>query len=65
MVFTALTNCFRKNFIDFLSFAFICYTFVAQQLSLPKSKMQKFFFGGIDEPRQFLQLLSNVSYDVE
>ena len=27
VVFMALTNCFRKNFIDFLSFAFICYTF--------------------------------------
>ena len=25
-VFIAATNCFRKIFIDFLSFAFICYT---------------------------------------
>ena len=27
MVFMALTNCFRKNFMDFLSFALISYTF--------------------------------------
>ena len=65
MVFMALINCFpKKSFLYFLIYAFICYLFVAQRLIVAIQK-SIYFLGGINEPRHFFQLLSNVCYVFE
>ena len=43
MVFMALTNCFRKNFMDFLRFVFISYDFCSSMTSAPQSMIELFF----------------------
>ena len=60
----ALTKWFRKNFTDFLSFAFICNIFVAKRLIVPQQR-SSCPLGVINEPKQFSQLLSNVCYEFE
>ena len=35
VVFMAVTNCFRENFTDFLSFAFLCCPFCSPMTKCP------------------------------
>ena len=42
MVFMALTNCFRKTYMNFLHFVFISYIFCSSKNCWPESKIQPF-----------------------
>ena len=65
MVLVDLTNCFRKKFLNFfLEFCFNYFIFVVQRLIVP-IKSSSYFVGVINESRQIIQLLSNVSFNFE
>ena len=65
MAFMALTNCFRRNFLDFLKFAFICQFLQPKDLVSPTEDPGHFPEVIMNLDNSFYLMLSNVCYDFE